>query len=145
MMGAKGVSPQSAGAGGRLELRVPARSESIAEVRRSLEAIAIPPMLVEDAKLLLSELVTNSIRHSGLGADDYVQITADWFGARLRVTVHDRPPSTAPASIAATIRPVAGAASGWGLFLVDRLASRWGTDEVGYWFELDTELPDGAR
>ena len=30
-----------------------------------------------------------------------------------------------------------GAASGWGLFLVDRLASRWGTDEAGYWFELD--------
>ena len=33
--------------------------------------------------------------------------------------------------------PRPGADSGWGLFIVDRLASRWGTDESGYWFELD--------
>lgn len=136
MVSAKGVS-REAGPEWRLDLRVPVSSESLADVRRYLGALAISPELLDDAKLLLSELVGNSIKHSGLQADDYVRIAAHWSGVRLRVAVHDRPRPSAPLSIAGSIRPRPGAASGWGLFLVDRLASRWGTDEAGYWFELD--------
>src|SRR5436189_56651 len=49
-----------------LDLRVRARQENVAEVRRAFENLDLPPRLLDDAKLLASELVTNSIRHSGL-------------------------------------------------------------------------------
>ena len=135
MVGMEGVFP--ARSRRRLALSVRAIPESLAEVRRSLGALEIPPGLLEDARLLTSELVGNSIRHSGMREDEYVDITAEGSGARLRVAVHDRPRPPPPRSIAGSIRPLPGAASGWGLFIVDRLASRWGTDEAGYWFELE--------
>jgi len=87
--------------------------------------------------VLVSELVGNSVKHAGLSVDDHVHVTAEWSGERLRVTVHDRVRPSMPPPVAAAIRPPPGANSGWGLFIVDRLASRWGTDESGYWFELD--------
>ena len=136
MMDANGVSPDIEPRW-RLDLRVRADSASLAEVRRSLGLLAIPPELLDDAKVLVSELVANSVAHSGLRADEYVRITAEWSGARLRVAVHDRPRPLAPPPVAGTIRPRPGAESGWGLFIVDRLASRWGTDNAGYWFELE--------
>lgn len=136
MVDANGVSPESEPRS-RIDLRVRAISGSLAEVRRSLGALAIPPELLDDARVLVSELVGNSVRHSGLQADEYVHITAEWSGERLRVAVHDRPHPADPHPVAGTIRPRPGAESGWGLFIVDRLASRWGTDKAGYWFELD--------
>jgi serine/threonine-protein kinase RsbW len=127
----------------RLDLHVRASSKSLHEVRGSLASLTIPPELLDDARVLLSELVGNSIRHSGLQADEYVHITAEWSGARLRIAVHDRPRSAAPPPVAGSIRPRPGAESGWGLFIVDRLASRWGTDGTGYWFELDGDRTIG--
>ena len=121
----------------RLDLHVRAGSGSLAEVRQALGTLAIPADVLEDAKVLVSELVGNSVKHAGLNADDDVHVTADWSGERLRVTVHDRIRPSAPPRIAAAIRPRPGADSGWGLFIVDRLSSRWGTDDSGYWFELD--------
>ena len=135
-MGTNGVSREP-GTAPRLDLRVSPRPGSLARVRRSLQTLAIPPGLMDDAKLLLTELVGNSIKHAGMDAAAEIHITAEWTGTRLRVSVHDRPRSPSPPSVAATIRPAAGAESGWGLFIVDRIASRWGTDEMGYWFELD--------
>lgn len=136
MVDANGASSESEQVT-RLDLHVPATSGSLAEVRRSLTTLAIPPEILDDAKVMVSELVGNSVRHAGLQADDRVRITAEWSGSRLRVAVHDRPQPSAPPPVAATIRPRPGAESGWGLFIVDRLASRWGTDSTGYWFELD--------
>ena len=80
-VGASGVSPEQ-GKRLHLDLRVPATPESLAEVRRSLETLAIPPELLDDAKLIVTELVGNSIRHSGLKRDEQVRITADWSRAR---------------------------------------------------------------
>lgn len=123
----------------RLDLRVQASSESLADVRRSLGSLAIPSELLEDARVLVSELVGNSVRHSGLRTDEFVRVTAEWSGVRLRVAVHDRPRDPASPPVVGAIRPHPGAESGWGLFIVDRLASRWGTDTAGYWFELDAD------
>jgi len=100
----------------------------------------MPAALLEDAKLLASELMTNSIRHSGLGTDELVHVTANWTGRVLRVIVQDRTGYPAPSPVVGAIRPSPGAESGWGLYLVDRIASRWGTSldgGAGYWFELE--------
>jgi anti-sigma regulatory factor (Ser/Thr protein kinase) len=130
----------------RLDLRVASRPESVSAVRRDIEAMDLPVLLIEDAKLLVSELVTNSIRHAGLGPDDDIRIAVRWSGRVLRVIVWDRTTDIALSPVVGAFRPSPGADSGWGLFLVDRIASRWGTSldrRAGYWFELELEPPAG--
>ena len=90
--------------------------------------------------MALSELVTNSVRHAGLGPHDPIRISLDWSGTRLRVHVRDGA-GPDPATVSGSIRPPAGAESGWGLYLVDRLAGRWGTTADGCWFELRYQQP----
>jgi anti-sigma regulatory factor (Ser/Thr protein kinase) len=109
--------------------------------RRALSQLRLPLPLAFDAQLLVSELVSNSVRHAGLGRDDLIRVTADWPGDRLLVHVRDggRPRRASP--VAGSIRPAPGAESGWGLYFVDRLASRWGTTASGYWFELRPDQP----
>jgi serine phosphatase RsbU (regulator of sigma subunit)/PAS domain-containing protein len=86
----------------------------------------------EDACLLLDELVTNAVQHT-LGDVD-VRIA---LGRRLRVDVHDSS-SRHPGH-----RPIDGDSElGRGLYIVERLASAWGSVPVPgggktVWFELD--------
>jgi anti-sigma regulatory factor (Ser/Thr protein kinase) len=87
-------------------------------------------------QLLVSELVTNAVRHAGLGPKDVIRLVVELRRRALRVEVHDPgggfepgPPSPDPS------RP-----SGWGLYLVNELADRWGVDSkrrTQVWFELD--------
>jgi anti-sigma regulatory factor (Ser/Thr protein kinase) len=130
-----------------LRLRFPARAENLGLIRRALQRIGLPERLRWDATLLTNELVTNSLRHAGLGPRDTVDVTADWSGAVLRVIVSDSGSGSVPDGIVAgSIRPSPGAQSGWGLYLVDKLAARWGTNlggAPGFWFELE-ERPRGA-
>jgi anti-sigma regulatory factor (Ser/Thr protein kinase) len=125
-----------------LDILVPASPETLRRVRQALDALALPPALLVDARLLTSELVTNSIRHSGLGPHDYVRVRADWSGTRLRVDVFDRAGVRPPSHVAGSIRPPPGAQSGWGLYMVDRVARRWGAVPGRYWFELEVEQGD---
>ena len=135
------LPPAPSGPGG-FELWVPPVPEGASRVRRALTDLQLPEALLEDARLLATELIVNSIRHAGLREDERVRVRAEWSGSRLRVDVWDRPGSTAHPRVAGSIRPPAGAESGWGLYLVDRLASRWGSTPGRYWFEL--ELRNGT-
>jgi anti-sigma regulatory factor (Ser/Thr protein kinase) len=84
-------------------------------------------------RLLVTELVANSVRHA---AGREVTLSALVTASSLWVEVSDTGPGFTPAE------RVRGQdeASGWGLFLVDRLASRWGVARKGghtrVWFEL---------
>ena len=105
----------------------------------------MPPDVRDGAQLLVTELVSNSIRHAALRADQRIRIWAAWSGRRLKVVVRDRDEGQ-PARVAGSIRPDPGAESGWGLFIVNQLASRWGAIHdggAGYWFELDASAPGG--
>ena len=98
----------------------------------------VPERRLRDVRLLVSELVTNAVRHAGLSASDRIRLIVHLHEAVLRVEVDDpgtgfelRPPEPDPAR-----------ASGWGLYLVDELSDRWGMDRGGrggtrIWFELD--------
>ena len=69
---------------------------------------------------------------------DEVRIRANRLGKRLRVDVYDRSKSELH-PLAGSIRPAPGSQSGWGLYLVDRLADRWGTErgvETKVWAEF---------
>lgn len=129
----------------RLDFRVPASPEVLAGVRDALGDLGLPSVLLADARLLVNELVTNSIRHSGLGPQDRVRIRADWSGTRLRVDVYDRVGARGPSPVVGSIRPPPGAQSGWGLYVVDRVARRWGAVPGRYWFELELDQDDGGE
>ena len=85
-------------------------------------------------RLLVSELVTNSVRHVA-GSEKPVKLAVRIAGGKIRVEVHDGGAGFAPG------RPEPrGADGGFGLFLVERMASRWGVetrDGTRVWFELD--------
>ncbi|HEX9696081.1 MAG TPA: ATP-binding protein [Actinomycetota bacterium] len=128
---------QGPGSDRRVEIRILPEPRKVARLRRALETFPLPPLLLDDAKLLLTETVTNSIRHAQLRPRERVRIAIRWDGTTLRVDVFDHANAGAePGPVIGGIRPSPGAESGWGLFLLDRLARRWGNAPGHYWFEL---------
>jgi serine/threonine-protein kinase RsbW len=87
-----------------------------------------------DARLVVSELVSNSVRHAGLAADSVVRVGAEITSGMLRLQVDD-------AGTAGTVALRApGRDGGFGLHLVDALAHRWGVTRQGstrVWVELE--------
>jgi anti-sigma regulatory factor (Ser/Thr protein kinase) len=96
----------------------------------------VEPPLYEDARLLVTELVTNCVRHAGVGPNEQLEVVLSLSREMLRVEVHDSGPGFEPHPIP----PPTAADSGWGLVLVDRLADRWGVLQEAstrVWFEID--------
>jgi anti-sigma regulatory factor (Ser/Thr protein kinase) len=92
----------------------------------------------ETAVLLLSELITNSVRHSASGLPGRtVTVTVLSSGEVTRVQVTDQSGATVPELRSGVSGTAAG---GRGLYLVDSLAARWGFEQDGVhtttWFEL---------
>lgn len=94
---------------------------------------------LDDALLLISELVTNGVRHSGAAAGAPLRISAAVSGDVLRLEVADAGEGGAIARRA----PDPGG-GGWGLNIVDDLASRWGV-EHGEGTQVWCELARQAR
>jgi anti-sigma regulatory factor (Ser/Thr protein kinase) len=92
---------------------------------------------MRDLRLLVSELVTNAVRHAGLRRDDRIRLIVNAGDGSVRVEVHDPGHGFTPAAPA----PDPARASGWGLYLIEELADRWGVDKdrrgTRVWFELD--------
>src|SRR6266571_643210 len=93
----------------------------------------LPGNVVENIELLVSELVTNCVKHGRLTAQDHVDLRIGFLPDRVRVEVTDPGKGLAPRE---RLRP--GPSSGWGLFLVGRLSDRWGSGEGRgtVWFEI---------
>ena len=115
---------------------MPPLSGVLSDVRSAFAELPIPASAQDDARLLVSELVANSMRHARLGPYDTIRVTAEIEKGRLRVDVIDGGRGGAP-PVAAGIRPSLGAESGWGLYLVETLATTWGHGAGRYWFELE--------
>jgi anti-sigma regulatory factor (Ser/Thr protein kinase) len=121
-----------------LELSLPGGPEAPTAARRAL-AGALDGRLSDgveaDALIVVSELVTNAIRHGGAGSPaDEVGVHAAFRDAVLRLEVTDGGPGFEPGGHGP--RPDGG----YGLHLLDRLATRWGVtggDPVTVWVELD--------
>jgi anti-sigma regulatory factor (Ser/Thr protein kinase) len=120
---------------GMLDLTLRPESRSVAEARMKVSA-AIGPHLEngmdETLKLLVSEVVTNAVRHGG--ADGPVELHMSW-NSEIRVAVQDRGEGFSPAARAGAPDD----AGGFGLFLVGQLADRWGVeidDGTTVWFVL---------
>jgi anti-sigma regulatory factor (Ser/Thr protein kinase) len=125
-----------------IEKSLVARPTAASEARKHLSVIAdkVPPEKFDDVRLLVSELVTNSVKYSGQGTGEAllvgfaVKIAPD----RLRVEVAD-----AGKGFDKNVTPVRlDPGSGWGLRIVDQLSDRWGVEKKNglgstVWFEID--------
>jgi anti-sigma regulatory factor (Ser/Thr protein kinase) len=119
------------------DIQLPVSTDAGGEARRALNELGLDAEMLIDARLLATELVTNSVRHAGLGPSDTIRVVASWSGRVLKLSVQDRPENNSPSSVAGAIRPSPDAESGWGLYFVAQIAHRWGYDAGrGYWFEL---------
>lgn len=101
----------------------------------------MPTDTLERLRLLVSEIATNAVRHTGLisepgfGGEVGLRLTVSPGTVRVEVTDpgpgFERPGRPSP-------DPERG--SGYGLYLVDKLTDRWGVDRGGpnrVWIELD--------
>jgi integral membrane sensor domain MASE1/anti-sigma regulatory factor (Ser/Thr protein kinase) len=114
-----------------------------AEARTSLTPLAdvLPSQVYLDLSLLVSELVTNSVRHARLRPRDLIRLQVETSNRVIRVEVSD-PGEGFGGNVP---EPEARGPGGWGLFLTERLADRWGVDrEEGLttvWLEVDLDPP----
>jgi signal transduction histidine kinase len=95
---------------------------------------SLPPETMAKLRLCVTELVANSVRHArGTPIDVTVRVDVD----RVRADVSDGGPGFAPPD--ADPNPLKSA--GWGLFLVRKIAERWGSEPASgtVWFELERE------
>ena len=124
-----------------VDITVAADPTAAGKARRALAERRLVDSEREPALLLLvSELVTNSVRHAGLTEAERIRLRARRQGHRCAyVEVCDagrsgRMPNKREQSLDA-LQP-----GGLGLMLVDEMADRWGIergdDETCVWFEL---------
>ena len=117
----------------------PARAR--AELTAWLERDAALATLIHDARLLVSELVTNCVRHAHISQQQPLRLTASLRAATFRLEVHDD-------GILGTVArrpPRRDRAGGLGLDLVAQLSSTWGVDRdacgTTVWLELAAGTP----
>lgn len=104
-------------------------------VLRQVELLAAAPDVCATAELLVSELVTNAVCHSG--SDDVITVRVHPFDDTVLVAVHDAGHALPVLGV-----PAPDDVSGRGLPLVDHLAAEWGADAAPgggktVWFRLE--------
>lgn len=117
------------------ELAPEAASQARAVVNEELGR-EVSAKVLEDATLLVSELVTNAVRHAPRAGIPEIELRLKLDPERVRVVVSD----PGGGFVAEPRLPTASESSGWGLYLVDRIADRWGVitkDRSEVWFEID--------
>jgi len=111
---------------------------AVGEARRWVASVAgdlVGPEQAENLRLIISELVTNALRH---GADsERIDLAVTPKSEFLCVQVTDDGPGLAPRPRALDTEDVGG----FGLFFVEQLTRRWGVTRENrrtrVWFELD--------
>jgi serine/threonine-protein kinase RsbW len=126
----------------QLTLAPTARAAGLAR-RATHEALASWQMahLEETAVLLVSELVTNVVRHAHTGGSAMV-LRLETAGPWLRIEVHDADPR-----VPEPRTPGGLDGSGFGFVLVEAMADKWGVREAtigkAIWAELDARQDGG--
>ena len=95
--------------------------------------------VLEDVRLLVTELITNALRHGSLRKGDRVSLKAWLTEDILHIEVRDPGRDGDVAR-----RPPGERGGGYGLYLVEKLAKRWGVDRRDgtlVW----CEVPSGAE
>ena len=123
----------------QIDLRLTSNAEAALAARHSLNRLkgGLPPEKLEDVRLIVSELVTNSVRHAGLSPDEHIFLAVVISDGSVRGRVCDPGPGFKKPS---EPRPRTDMSGGWGLPIVERISDRWGVERNGcvfVWFEID--------
>ena len=123
----------------QIDLRLTPNPEAVLAARHSLDRLdgVLSPEKLEDVRLVVSELVTNSVRHAGLSADKQISLAVVISDGSVRGRVCDPGPGFEKPSAP---RPRTDLSGGWGLPIVERISARWGVERNGcacVWFEID--------
>jgi serine/threonine-protein kinase RsbW len=121
----------------RLQGALPAVPEAAAQARSMVDRLdELAGSVREALTVIVSELVTNSVRHAGLSPQDAVTLIIEADESRVRVEVRDGGPGFDPDVVSLAS---ASAQGGFGLPIVGTLAARWDVDPTRgvVWAELD--------
>ena len=103
------------------EFRWPVAAQSVRLARRVVQALCRVvrlPAVCDDAALVVSEMVGNSVR---AGCGESFLLRLDWTPRRLRIEVHDDAPGQPR-----VLQAEPEAETGRGMWIVNQLAVRWG-------------------
>jgi anti-sigma regulatory factor (Ser/Thr protein kinase) len=118
---------------------LPASAESAAAARDAVRSLALGFRVESIVTLLVTELVTNSVRHADMPDDSELELRIEPMSSRLLAEVCDSGSGFHVRDAVQENREVGGL----GLLLVDRLSDSWGIeraqDSTCVWFELDLE------
>jgi len=134
-------SAASTGPAQSLVFELPATPTAAAAARRALLAGngALPGSVRDDVVLLVTELVTNAVRHARARPDRPVRVELRRAAQTISVTVLDG--GSGFTAGAPQLEP--DESGGWGLLLVDRIADRWAVTPTPAgtcaWFEMQCE------
>lgn len=136
------------------EANLPHSSVSVRQARaklaQDLSERDVLGTVVDDAVLILSEFVTNALRHARALTSDTIRVSWSLSGeGLLRIEVTDGGGTTRPVTKPYSMS--VSAQAGRGLEIVDRLADRWGSqreesgDEYTVWAELVVRARHAGR
>ena len=114
------------------------RPESARLARRALHAHGLNEDIEHTVTLLATEVVGNAVRHASLRSDQRIVFFARLNDDFARVEVADPGAGFDPDAVE----------HGFGLRLVDKVASAWGVDATKgcrVWFEVDRRSRGGGR
>jgi anti-sigma regulatory factor (Ser/Thr protein kinase) len=120
-----------------IRMSLPASASSATTARSEMTrrlATRVSGGALDDVRLLVTELITNALRHAGLRPGDEIGLKAELSGGTVRIEVRD-PGRDGPVAMG----PPGEQGGGYGLYLVERLTSRWGVeahDGTMVWAEL---------
>lgn len=126
----------------RIQRRFALVPESVTEARRWAAGIGdrMDSSLMNDLRLILSELVTNAVKYSA--SEGSVSVRLEASPDCVRGEVEDPGEGFEPPRI---LIPEPEQDGGRGLFVVDCLAGRWGVRRAGsgtsVWFEINRAAP----
>ena len=123
-------------------VELPRGPEAPGLARRALEKLNgdLDPALLPDMKLLVTELISNSVKYGG---DGPVRLEVKSSPERVRAEIIDQGVGFVPVARNDDLEKVGG----WGLHLVEHLTDDWGTYEgsTHVWFEIDPRSRRGTR
>ena len=120
----------------RLELQRDVEAPAIARaaVAGRFESLGLDGSVSSTLALLVSEVVSNAVRHSAGPRDALIELVAEATADAIRIAVTDAGEGFTPQP-----RNPGRTHDGYGLYLLEKVSARWGVESRGpttVWFEL---------
>jgi anti-sigma regulatory factor (Ser/Thr protein kinase) len=125
----------------QLDIELQGGFKAASEVRHLLADLKphVSQQVYDDLVFMINELVTNSVRHARIGASGKIVLSVQADPKLVRAEVRDDGPG-----FDESVRrdPGLDEGSGWGLYLIEKMADRWGVTRhkgggTSVWFEME--------